>query len=125
MPIRTDQTALVTGNHTYTHGARAVPWLKAVAIPVTPQEGLKVPFSESVHRLEELALEREPSQLAIRNDLAAGLLLESHDVIDRAVLGSFKRVGSDRAMCEGLSGVQECPGPKQAPDVVGVHAAHH
>ena len=46
-------------------------------------------------------------------------------MIDRAVLGSFERIGAYRPACEGLPGVQECPGPKQAPDVVGVHAAHH
>jgi hypothetical protein len=46
-----------------------------VTVPITPEKGADIPLTEAFDGLYHLALERQPSHLAVRHHREAGLFL--------------------------------------------------
>jgi hypothetical protein len=46
-----------------------------VAVPITPEKGVDIPLTKALDGLDHLALERQPSHLAVRHHREAGLFL--------------------------------------------------
>jgi hypothetical protein len=95
-----------------------------VAVPVTPQEGIEIPVREAVDGRGELALERQPTHLAIGHDLDARFLLQAQGFVDRIVLDDLELGGRGPATSEPLARIEQAPGTKQAADHVAAGLRH-
>ena len=101
-----------------------MPVLESVAVPVAPQEGVEVAATEAVDRFGDLALEGEPAELAVGDDLAARGLLQGDDVIHRRVFARPELVRAQLAGGERFARFQQRLRTQQAAHVVGVDADH-
>jgi hypothetical protein len=57
---------------------------------MAPQECIDVPRTEAIDSLRHLALERKPSQFAVRHDVESGCLLEGDGLINGVILNGLE-----------------------------------
>ena len=95
-----------------------------VRLPLAPEEGVQIPVAEPVDGLGQLALEREPAHLAVRDDVEAGLLLEAERRVDGCVLHPLELGRRERADLPLLARFQQLGRPEQAADDVAASREH-
>ena len=95
-----------------------------VAVPVAPEIGLERHLAEALDGVRQPALERQPAHLAVGHDLDAGLLLQRHGRVHRRILDRLELGRRHLAGLEPVPGFEQCRGPQQAADHIGVRCDH-
>ena len=95
-----------------------------VRLPLAPEKGVQVPFAEPVDCLGQLALEREPAHLAVRDDVEPGLLLEAERRVDGCVLHALELGRRQLTGLPLLARFQQLGRPEQAADDVAASREH-
>ena len=94
-----------------------------IALPVAPEEGVEVELAEALDRLRHLALEREPTYLAVGENLQPRLLLRGDSPVDCGVLDALELRRPDPSRVEVFAGGQQFRRSDHAADYVGVGQA--
>jgi hypothetical protein len=95
-----------------------------LSVPLAPEEGVEVPLAEPLDRLRQLALEGEPSHLAVGDDVQARFLLEPDRLVDGAVLNPLELWRSDLAAVQPVARLEQPSRPEEASDHVGARLDH-
>src|SRR5918994_7505779 len=89
-----------------------------LALPLTPEERVKIPGREPLDRLRQLALKGKAAHLAVGDDFDPSLLLEPEGLVDGAVLDLLQACLVELSRRKALAGIDQFNWSQEAADDV-------